>query len=818
MKKITLLFVCLFVIQKFQAQNSCATAIPIIAGTQTIAVIDGVNTTVACATTNGALAEWYVYTPTQNHSVALTSDLAINICKDTNFHVYTGTCGGLVCYAADDDSGIIPCNVGNPNSYLSTATFDVFAGTTYYIAWDNKWQSTGFDFQLIESPYVPNPCALGTIITAGITTVNAINGNNLNTTCSSVTTASMANWYKYTPTNNYNVTLTSDLPQNICKDTNFNVYTGSCTALTCFTSDDNSGIIACNNGSNTNSNLSIKTFPVTAGTTYYIAWDNKYSATGFDFQLIETALPPDRLTFTSHPITGIPSGYTNCIVDMNGDYLDDIVTAISTTQLGISYQQVGGTFTNAIITTPNSTVLPSWSIAAGDYDNNGYNDLIYGSGSGVVFLKANSNGTGYTVDRKPQLFLTQRTNFIDINNDGKLDAFACDDNAPNRYYMNDGTNLTPMQGGIGDFPSGGNYASNWFDYDNDGDVDMYLAKCGQGGSGVGGNIDMLLRNNGNGTYTNVAAAANMANPEQTWSGACGDFNNDGWVDVVVGVNSASNGYTNVKRNNGDGTFTSVTTGSGYDTNTSLGREYIAQDFDNDGFLDVLGSGSNIMFGDGNFHFTANSNTYPLDIYNRPIGDLNNDGFLDIQNGTNVLFNNGNTNKWLNVNLQGIQSNRNGIGTRIEIHGTWGQQIRYVQSGTGFANMSTITAHFGIGQATTIDQVVIKWPSGIIDTINNVNPNQSLLVVEGSTLAINSFNNGVFSIYPNPAKNVVNIHLQNNTNVTLKSALVYDLTGKVILSTNDISQPINVEKLATGTYILSITDTAGKSYPQKFIKE
>eukprot|EP00388_Colpodella_angusta_P004328 GDKJ01014373.1.p1 GENE.GDKJ01014373.1~~GDKJ01014373.1.p1 ORF type:complete len:321 (+),score=19.69 GDKJ01014373.1:31-963(+) len=310
----------------------------------------------------------------------------------------------------------------------------------------------------------------------------------------------------------------------------------------------------------------------------------------------------------------------------------------------------------------------------------------------------------------------------------------------------------------------------------------------------------------------------MANPEQTWSGACGDFNNDGWMDVIVGVNAATDGYTNVKRNNGDGTFTSVTSGSGYDTSTAMGREYVAQDFDNDGFLDVLGSGSTIMFGDGNFHFTPNPNTYNVSLYERPIGDLNNDGFLDIQNGTSVLFNNGNTNKWLNVNLRGVTSNRNGIGARVEIHGSWGQQIRYVQSGTGFQNMSTLTAHFGIGQATIINQVVIKWPSGTIDTINNVNPNQNLLVVEGSTLATNSFDNGVFSIYPNPAKSNINIQLQDSLNLTLKSAAIYDLTGRFVLFTADLTNPINIEKLATGTYILSVSDTNNKNYSQKFIKE
>ena len=603
-------------------------------------------------------------------------------------------------------------------------------------------------------------------------------------------------WYTYTALQNNSLIISTVLPQNNNEDTRIIIYTGSCAGLVCVAANDdyNGGL------------TSQISFDVSAGTTYTIAFDNRFSNAGFDFTLM-LAPPPaaDRLAFTSTPVAGITGGYNNCIVDMNGDYLDDIVSAINNTSLAITYQQAGGTFSTTTFTVPSTTVQPSWSIAAGDYDGNGYNDLVYGSGSGVVFLKANASGTAYAVDRKTQSYLVQRTNFVDINNDGKLDAFACDDNAPNRYYMNDGTNLTPMQGGIGDFPSGGNYASNWFDYDNDGDVDMYLAKCGQGGSGVGGNIDQLHRNNGDGTYTNVATAANMANAEQTWSGACGDFNNDGWMDVLVGVNSASNGYSNVKKNNGDGTFTSVTTGSGYDTNTSLGREYVAEDFDNDGFLDVLGSGSNIMFGDGAFHFVANPNVYSVSAFDRPIGDLNNDGFLDIQNGTSVLFNNGNTNKWVNVNLQGIQSNRNGIGARVEIHGSWGQQIRYVQSGTGFQNMSTITAHFGLGQATTIAQVIIKWPSGIIDTLTNVNPNQNLVVVEGSTLAVNSFNNGVFSIYPNPTKNIVNIQLKDNLNVTLQSASVFDLTGKVVLSITDLSHPINVEKLATGTYILSISD-------------
>jgi len=622
-------------------------------------------------------------------------------------------------------------------------------------------------------------------------------------------TPSKGKWYKFTAAQNINITVSTLLPQNNNTDTRLIVYSGSCGNLSCVgANDDYNGTYS-----------SELTFAATNGTTYIIAFDNRYSDNGFDFTVTEAAPPAsDRLSFTSTVVPGITGGYDNCIADMNGDFLDDIVSAVNNTTLIITYQNEDHTFSSTAYPLTNTVIQPSWSIAAGDYNNDGYNDLIYGSGSGVTFLKSNGDGTGFITDRKTQSYLVQRTNFVDINNDGKLDAFACDDNAPNRYYMNDGVNMNAMQGGIGDFPTGGNYASNWFDYDNDGDLDMYLAKCGQGGSGAGGNIDQLHRNNGDGTYTNVALESNMANPEQTWSGACGDFNNDGWMDVVVGVNSLSNGSSNVKRNNGDGTFTSVTVGSGYDSVTAVGREYVAQDFDNDGFLDVLGAGNTIMFGDGNFHFTPNPNPYPLSAYDRPVGDLNNDGFLDIQNGTSVLFNNGNSNKWLNVNLRGIQSNRNGIGARIEIHGTWGQQIRYVQSGTGFQNMSTLTAHFGIGQATVIDQLIIRWPSGTVDTLNNVNPNQNLLVVEGSTLSVESFNNGVFAIYPNPAKSTINIQLQNNSNVTLKSVLVYDLTGKVVLSTGNVTQPINIEKLAAGTYILKASDIENKSYTQKFIKE
>ncbi len=644
-------------------------------------------------------------------------------------------------------------------------------------------------------------------VTLGTHTVSGITGTAPTDLCGlSYGTGTAGMWYKFTPVQNASITVSTAI-NGQSTDTRLIIYSGNCAALTCVVANDDYDGYAAQ-----------ATFNATAGTTYYIVFDNRWSSSGFNFAISEAPAGTNRLTFTPQSVT-VAGSFNHCVVDMNGDYLDDIVSVISATQIMISYQKPEGGFNNVTYTIPTTTVTPSWSIAAGDMDNNGYNDLIYGSGSGIAFVKANATGTGYTSLRKPQSYLTQRTNFIDINNDGKLDAFVCDDNSPNRFYINDGSDMVHNQGGMGDFPSGGNYGSIWIDYDNDGDLDLFIAKCSGGGSGPGGNIDELHRNNGNGTFTNVAAAANMNTPVQTWSSAWGDFNNDGWMDALIGINSTSNGLSRVMKNNGDGTFTDVTTGSGFDVNLGLSREYVAYDFDNDGFLDILGPGDTIMFGDGTFKFTKNSTSYNLDANNRPIGDLNNDGFLDIQKGGVIMINDGNSNKWLKVTLEGKQSNRNGIGARVEIYGTWGKQIRDVQSGVGFRNMNTLNTHFGIGQATAIDKVIVKWPSGIVDTIYNVTPNTTLAVVEGATLGVSDVqvNNGeLFTVYPNPTNEIV--YFKAKADFQPVNAEVYDVNGKLVLQSKVSQNFISLKSLNSGMYMFILKDKNGKSFSQKIIKK
>jgi hypothetical protein len=679
MKKITLIIAFLFLAQLSNAQDTCDTAISITAGTYVVSAVNGTQVPNPICADNGTGAtagEWYVYTPTQDRATTITTDIAVNTGGDTRFHVYTGTCAGLICYAGDDDGGIIG------NGFLSTATFNVTAGTTYYIAFDNKWNSNGFTFQLTEAAAV--------------------------------------------------------------------------------------------------------------------------------------VIPTAPITYTTQTIATINSTYKLCVVDMNGDYIDDIV-GVSANNLRIHTQGAGGTFTVADYPIAGTSFMPGWSMAAGDYNKDGKNDLILGSGSGLSLWK--SAGSGYTNITPGDYIFCQRTNFADLNNDGNLDIFSCHDIAPNCYYLNGGgttnsltfyqSNTTPGAMNFGTI--GGNYATLFTDFDNDGDTDVFVSKCS-------GPPCELHRNDGGGVYTDVSAFAQInITPIQTWSSAIGDFDNDGDMDVII---TASSGLHKYFRNNVDATntlqpFTNITAGSGWDTNPSTNIDNITYDFDNDGFLDVLGGGNKIMFNQHNSTFIG-FNYSGIGV--GAVGDLNNDGFLDIQSGSTIRYAVPNTNKWLKVSLQGIQTNSNGIGARVEIYGPWGKQVRDIRSGEGFKYMSSLNAHFGIGQATTITQVIVRWPNGLVDTYNNVAPNQTLHVVEGATLGVNSFNNTVFSVYPNPAKNVVNIQLKDNQSVTLKSASVYDLNGKEVLKTDDLNQPINVEKLATGTYILSISDTDNRSYAQKFIKE
>jgi len=663
--------------------------------------------------------------------------------------------------------------------------------------------------------FAQDNCSSAISVAAGLHTVDGIDGTAPTTICTTSTTdvAGNGEWYIYTAPagDDVFVTVSSDLPVNAGGDTRFHVYSGNCGALNCVTGDDDAGTIG-------NGYLSEASFMATAGVSYYIAWDNRWNSGGFQFEITEgDAPPPGQLGFTAQSIS--TNGSRLAMVDMNGDYLDDLVS-VSSTNININYQLESGGFNAVDIGTTPADNTPSWSLAAGDFDGNGYNDLLYGGGSGVTFMRANDDGTAFTEISGSEFVFSQRSNFVDLNNDGHLDAFVCHDVAPNVYYINDGNgNLEFFQGadpagissGLGLVSNGGNYGTVWIDYDNDRDIDLFIAKCRGGATAA--KINELHSNNGDGTFTNIAAnpGVNLADPVQTWSSAWGDYDNDGDMDGYIGASSTSDGPTKYMRNNGDGTFTDIS-GSVDLSGTPLGIENTPADFDNDGHIDIFSNGT-ILLNDGNgLSFTVITQSVPS---SGAIGDANNDGFIDIfSNG--LFLNNGNDNNWLKVVPVGDESNLNGIGARVEISSPGlGTQIRDIRSGEGFRYMSSLTAHFGLGEDDTIDSVIVYWPSGNVTLVENPDINQTLVVNEENNLSIDDVTADELTVFPNPATNFIRV----NTSYELDNAIytVFTIEGKRVLNGKLEKDTIDVATLATGNYFLRVMQGTTISV-QQFLKK
>ncbi len=642
-------------------------------------------------------------------------------------------------------------------------------------------------------------CASAVPITLGSYTVTAVNGTPpVAPFCApNGGTPTAGEWYTFTATMDTSITISSNMSG---VDTRVHVYTGTCAALTCHAGDDDSGA----------NYASICTFAVTAGTTYTICWDNRWSSAGFTFTVTESSpVPPPAGGFTAVSVGA--SGMAYCVVDMDADALDDAVD-VTATNIHVNYQLSGGGFNSVNIPTSAADYTPSWSMCAGDLDKNGYNDLVY-AGSGITLMMANANGTAYTETSFPQYIFCQRSNTVDINNDGHLDVFSCHDVAPNVYFLNDGNNnFNYNQGGLGDTPDGGNYGSIWVDYDNDRDIDMFIAKCR--GAGSPASIDQLHRNNGNGTFTDVAGTMNLADYQQSWSSAWGDFDNDGDLDVFIGASSFSGGGHKLMRNDGT-TFTNVSTGSGFDLFTGTSIEYVTHDFDNDGYLDILGGSlggtTALAHNNGDMTFTISM----LSLSSGPIGDLNNDGFLDILNGGTVWMNDGNSNNWLTVHTVGTLSNGNGIGARVRIVSALGAQIREVRSGDGFRYMSSLNTHFGLGPDDTIDSLIVYWPSGLVSTVPAPPINSTVTVVEDVSTGITATPGIVFGVFPNPATTTLRMH--GTADVSNHTAIVNDIAGRELLRTVVRNGAIDVSALPTGAYVLHVI-AEGSTLQAKFMKE
>jgi len=427
-----------------------------------------------------------------------------------------------------------------------------------------------------------------------------------------------------------------------------------------------------------------------------------------------------------NPVAGFTL-YSDCAVDMNGDLLDDVVR-VGNKGFYIDYQEKDGQFSQRFFSIPIQAP-PSWSICSGDIDNNGYNDLFFGNSYNVSFVKANSNGTSYTEMVMPSFILSQRSTFFDINNDGWLDGFMCNDTAQSMPYRNlGGGEMSEDTNLIHTANLPGNYAAIWTDYENDGDNDLYITKCQpQAPPGNINRTNLMYRNNGDGSYSEVGHQLGLDDNAQSWSTVFEDFDNDGDMDAFIVNHDFQN---RLFRNNGNGTFTDVIASSGIDANDLGAFENASGDFNNDGYIDIFAELQNELYlGHGDLTFTGQ------DAPTKPgaIADLNNDGFLDVFHFGNLWINAGNANHWLKIFPIGIAGNKNGIGARVEAYGAWGRQIREVRSGQSYSPMSSLTVHFGLGASNHVDSLIIRWPSGMVTILRDLSVDSTYIVPQSACI-------------------------------------------------------------------------------------
>jgi hypothetical protein len=439
--------------------------------------------------------------------------------------------------------------------------------------------------------------------------------------------------------------------------------------------------------------------------------------------------------------------------DLNGDFKDDLVRIDRGNRISVDYQSgKGKPFIPQMIANMGSGT--QWTLCIGDINNDGLNEIMAGGAydGAKVYSRLIDDFDYELVYSSSSNFFAQGSNFADIDNDGWLDMFICDDDGESEIWINDQNGdliptafidmkTTPAS------DNSGNYGSEWVDFDSDGDLDLYIAKCRQGvqDSTDPRRINALFRNDGNNNYTEVAAEYGLAVGDQSWTVNFGDIDNDGDMDCLLANHNTIHGlYENIEND----TFINISVAAGIDLE-GFALQGFLRDLDNDGFLDIIISGGNdhVFMNNGDHTFTKNENPFgQWDSHSVAFGDANNDGFLDayVNYGTGIVeigsrsdalwINSGNDNSYLNVSLKGQSSNSSGVGARLEAYGEWGVQIRDSRAGEGYGIVNSFNMHFGLGTATKVDSLIIKWPSGTIDKFYDLDASQSFLVIENQCLS------------------------------------------------------------------------------------
>lgn len=469
------------------------------------------------------------------------------------------------------------------------------------------------------------------------------------------------------------------------------------------------------------------------------------------------------------------------------------------------------------------------AISIADYNNDGWPDVYLANADEDVLLK-NNNGESFTdvtadvgLDTLPAA-RGMSAAWGDYNGDGFLDVYVTnhvnmntseEEHLDRLLFNNKGEAFVDVSFLIEEeFLNGYGFIGSWTDFDNDGDLDVFLVNdCGFQRNGV--THTRVFRNDGGDDplrwqFTEVAAEVGADHCHSGMGLAVGDYNRDGWMDYF---------YTNIGEKtllleNTGGQFVDKATEAGVlATNPDTGELWTwgtnFYDLDLDGWLDLyvdagtllLATSSeadpqpNLVFmnqGDGTFeNISAFSGA---DNYKRSrtsiFGDYDGDGDPDLflVNGNEDVYlyrnNFSSENNWLIVSLEGTNGNKDGIGAKIKLTDNAGEnQYWEVRSGSSLGGGDDLAAYFGLGTAE-VQTVVVTWPSGVVQQLEGLETNQRLKVVEpGQGVSIETPDTAteqlILGAYPNPFSGTVNFSI-DGPSATYAASIqldVFDVLGK-----------------------------------------
>ena len=510
--------------------------------------------------------------------------------------------------------------------------------------------------------------------------------------------------------------------------------------------------------------------------------------------------------------------------DFNNDGWDDLTIGTSAGDSMEFYQNFNGNFVRLapLIDDTSEVKQVNWV----DIDNDGDKDLFIVRPSQGCKLYENLGGMNMfditstsNIDSQPMSGIG--ASWGDLDNDGYLDVYistrTIGSSISNMLYKNNGNNTftdITLSSGIRDTNSF-SFCAAWFDYNNDGFQDIYST------ADRSFSPNRLFENNGNGTFTDVSLISNTFIFMDAMSATVEDYNYDGWLDFYVTNTDSGNVFLH---NNGNGTFTDTASGSGV-LYSAVGWGAAFLDADNDMDLDLYVSGmgrgitipSSLFYeNDGNGNFTTPSNIGfvgdSVYSFGNAIGDYNNDGYYDIavsNTDTNVHLwqNGGGINNWIKITLEGTVSNKDGIGSWIKSYSNGNVQTRYTLCGESYISQFSNAEIIGLGTITQIDSIEVIWLSGIRDVLYQVPVNQSINIVEGSTITSTSTfdDDSFFRIYPNPVKNTLKIEQIGLKNKQIQQLIVFDIYGRILLSEKSIKESYNIDlsRFLDGSYLLKI---------------